>query len=422
MQNKKWLSMLVAFVVSIGLWFYVVTVENPIKETTLYNVPVSFSGQELLREDYNLLIVDNNVLSGVEMTFSGKISDLNKLQQNKSEMELVIDITHLRNTQEYTLSYDIGDVAFPAAVSAQDVSLTLKSPNAINVTLGKLASKTVPVQVQQNVTPREGFVAGRLTQNYNEITVEGPEDVIKQITGAQALFERENVDQSITANVPLILLDAQGNVIEDSSVTSSVAEIEVSLPVFMYKDVPLEISVIDGGGAAEKDVAIDIDPQVIRLSGDATVLESIQSIKLPNIDLAGLMTNDEIVTKTIPIPEGCNNLSGELEADVSVKIKNKAIRTINVSSSSFQKKELPADMDVKYNTTTLAVTIRANEADIDQITEDNIRVVVDFSGMSTAMANNVSVPATIYIDGFEGAGAVGNTAYTVNLDIVSAGS
>lgn len=422
MQNKKWLSLLVSFVVAIGLWFYVVTVENPIKETTLYNVPVQFSGLELLREDYELLITDSNVLSGVEMTFSGKISDLNKLQQNKSEVALVLDVTHLRNTQAYSLSYDIGDVKLPASVSSSDVSLMIKIPHTVNVTLGKLARKTIPVMVQQNVSPEEGFVTGRLTQNYEEITVEGAEDVIKRISKATANLDRENVGQTVTANLPLVLLDEDSNVVEDPSVTMSVSEIEVSLPVYLYKEVPLEVSVIDGGGATIDDVVVEIEPKTVRLSGDAAQLETIQSIKLTNIDLASLMTNDEIVKRTITIPENCNNLSGDLEAEISVKIKNKAIRTINVSSSNFQKKELPVELDVKYNTTTLAVTIRANEADISQITEDNIRVVVDFAGMSTALANNVSVPATIYVDGFEGAGAVGNTAYTVNLDIVSAGS
>lgn len=422
MQNKKWITMLVALVVSVGLWFYVVTVENPIKEITLYNVPVSFSGVELLREDYDLLVVDSNVLSGVELTFSGKISDLNKLQQNKSEIELSVDISHLRNTQKYTLSYDLANVDLPSNVSGQGLSLTTKFPSAVSITLGKLASKTIPVEVQQNVLLEEGFTAGRLSQNYEEIVVEGPESVIKQITSAKTMLERENVGQTITATLPIMLVDGNGNVVEDSSVTASASEIEVTLPVLLYKDVPLEAPVIEGGGAAEKDVTVEISPKSVRLSGDAAVLESLQSIRLSNIDLAGLMTNDEVVTRTINIPEGCTNLSGELEAQVSVKIKNKAIRKYLISSSSFQTMGLPAGSNIEYKTTTLHVTVRANEADIDQITEENLRVVVDFSGMSATVSNNVSVPVRVYIDGFEGAGVVTDVEHTVMLDILSLGN
>ena len=70
MQNKKWLSLLCAIVVSLGLWVYVVTVENPEGSITIYNIPVTFSGEDLLREDYDLLITVSNVAAGVVLSFN----------------------------------------------------------------------------------------------------------------------------------------------------------------------------------------------------------------------------------------------------------------------------------------------------------------------------------------------------------------
>lgn len=419
MQNKKWISMLVAFVVSVVLWFYVVTIENPVKEVTLHNVPVTFNGETELREDYKLLVVDSNVLSGAELTFSGKISDLNKLQQNKSDVELVLDISHLRNTQEYPLSYDIGDITIPASLSAQDISLVNHAPDVISITLGKLASKTIPVDVQQIVSLADGFTAGGLTKNYEEVVVEGPEEIVKSVSSARAVLERENVGQKITATLPLELLDSNGEPVTDPSLSVSADAVEVTMPVFLYKDVPLEATVVEGGGATTEDVTIDIEPRTIRLSGEASVLEGITSVKLSSsIHLSTLMTNEEVVTRTITIPEGCTSLSGELEAQVSVKIQNKAIKKLIISSTSFQELALPSDRKVSYKTTALPVTIRASEADIDLITEDNLRVVVDFSGMTSSVGSNVSMPVRIYIDGFEGAGVIGDTEYSVLLDIV----
>lgn len=410
--------MLIAFVVSVAMWFYVVTIENPVKEVTLHNVPVTFTGEATLREDHKLLVVDSNVLSGVELTFSGKISDLNKLQQNKSEVQLMLDISHLRNTQTYPLSYDIGDVTIPASLSVQDVSLLDHTPDVISITLGKLASKTVPIDVQQTVSLADGFTAGGLTKNYEEVVVEGPEEIVKSISSARAVLERENVDQKITATLPLELLDANGETVSDPSLSVSAETVEVTMPVLLYKDVPLEATVVEGGGAVTDDVTIEIEPKTIRLSGEASVLEGITGVKLSSsIHLSTLMTNEETVNRTISIPEGCTSLSGELEAQVKVKIQNKAIKKLIISSTSFQELALPSDRKVTYKTTALPVTIRASEADIDQITEDNIRVVVDFSGMTSSVASNVSMPVRIYIDGFEGAGVIGDSEYSVLLDI-----
>ena len=67
MRNKKILSMLLAVVISLGIWLYVVLVENPEKTATLYNIPVTFSGEDVLREDYDLIIGSTNVESGVTL-------------------------------------------------------------------------------------------------------------------------------------------------------------------------------------------------------------------------------------------------------------------------------------------------------------------------------------------------------------------
>ena len=88
MQNKKFLSILISLVISVGLWVYVVTVENPVKELELHNIPVMFSGQEILQEDYSLMITDSNADNGVTLVFSGKMSDLRKLQDGRNEISV----------------------------------------------------------------------------------------------------------------------------------------------------------------------------------------------------------------------------------------------------------------------------------------------------------------------------------------------
>ena len=416
MQNRKWLSFLAAIVVSLGLWVYVVTVENPEGSTTIYNVPVTFSGQDLLREDYDLLITDSNIANGVELSFTGKRSVLNKLQENKAELLVTINVTYLRSAQTYSLSYDMTDLTLPSSVSAQDLVLNTKDPSAVSITLENQIKKTFPIVIQQNVRLQEGYMSDRLTQNYTEVVVEGPEKIIDQISKAQAVLERENVGQTITATLPLTLLDENNNAVDASSLTCSITEVEVTLPVLMYKDVPLEVPLIEGGGATKDDVVLDIKPETIRLSGEPAVLESITSIKLSNVDLSSLMTNNQTVTRTIVIPEGCTNISGEQEATVNIQIKNKGIRQMRISSSNFQYIGFSSDYGVNFKTTLLLVTIRADEKDIDQITEDNLRVVADFSAVEPA--DSVYVPVKIYIDGFEGAGVVAPEEYRILADII----
>ena len=104
MRNKKWLTMLLALVISVVVWVYIVTVENPEQKATLYNIPVTFSGEDILREDYSLIIAETNVESGVTLDFHGKLSELNKLREDKMELEVTVDVSRLRSANEFTFS------------------------------------------------------------------------------------------------------------------------------------------------------------------------------------------------------------------------------------------------------------------------------------------------------------------------------
>ena len=418
MQNKKWLSILLAAAISVGLWLYVVTIENPVEDRKISNIPVVFVGEEVLRDDYDLMITQSNVPAGISLTFVGKLADLNKLTENKSELALNIDVSNLRSANEYPLSFDIYDLKLPTAVSVQNLSLSLSEPKQVSIVLEDLAERTIPVKVSiEEVDVMEGYVPDRLVQNYSEIVVQGPVDSLDRVSYALAVLKRENVDQTITSTLSYQLIDENGESINDPNITSKVTEIEVTLPVLMYKDVPLDIAVIDGGGATGADTVIDIEPSTVRLSGDPKVLEGIQSIKLPSVDLASLMSNKEDVVRVITIPDDCTNLSGEQEATVSIQIKNKAIRQMRVSSNHFSFTGVPTTLQATARTNVLPITIRANEGDIDLIAEDNIRVVIDFSEVTlTQNATSMTMPAKIYVDGFVGAGAIG-AEYSVVVDL-----
>lgn len=417
MQNKKLLSFFLALLVSVGIWVYVVTVENPEGEDTIYNVPVLFSGEDVLREDYDLVITEDNVsANGVDLTFSGKRTDLKKLSELKNEMYVTIDIVRIRNVGEYRYSYTLSDITLPASVSSGSVQLADRFPAAVSLSVGRLKKKTVPVTVVTEVSLAEGFMQQPTQQNYDEIVIEGPEALIEQIVSAQVRLERENVDKTITATLPYALVTQDGTVITDDAITSDVNEIEVTLPVLMTKDIVLEVGFVDGGGATSADVNHTIDPVKVTLSGDSSVLSSVSSIKLPNIALSSLMSNNEEVTCVIPVPEGCTNVSGVDSAVVTVTISNKSIRSLK--ATNIQIINVPEGMEAVSKTTVLPVVLRVNAADADKLSEENLRVVADLSTVTIEGTGAITVPVTVYVDGMENVGAIG-PQYSIVVELTA---
>jgi len=120
----------------------------------------------------------------------------------------------------------------------------------------------------------------------------------------------------------------------------------------------------------------------------------------------------------ITTPDGCINLSGDQEAKVSIQIKNKSIRQMRISSNHYSYVGVPDGLQAVARTNVLPITIRANSSDIDLILEDNVRVVVDLTTVTlTETTTSMTVPVKIYVDGFEGVGIVGDTEYSVVVDI-----
>lgn len=92
MKKSKLITMAISLLAAICLWIYVVTVVNPEGTTTISNIPVTFSGAEVLREDQGL-VLSGDYQDMVTVSFTGKNSDMKKLEQNKEEISAVVDVS-----------------------------------------------------------------------------------------------------------------------------------------------------------------------------------------------------------------------------------------------------------------------------------------------------------------------------------------
>ena len=306
MKRSKLITMGISLLAAICLWAYVVTVVNPDGDTIISGIPVTFSGQEVLREDQGL-IIKGDYDDMVSVHFYGKNTDLKKLEQYKDEITAVVDVSKVRSVKEYQLSYQL---TLPNAVQASAVQVTDRNPSVITIQVEKLAKREIEVRGDfSGVEIAEGYLLESTSFDYDTVTVEGPESVVSTISCAQIVMNRTNVDKNITESVDYTLVDADGNAVDMSDLTTDVDSIEVELDVVKYKEVPLTVNFIDGGGATGADASVDIDPASITLAGDATVLDSVNTIVLGNVDL-GATENNAVLSFDIKIPNDAKNVSG----------------------------------------------------------------------------------------------------------------
>jgi YbbR domain-containing protein len=403
MQKSRLISIIISLLAAIGLWIYVVTIVNPVRNTTLTHIPVTFSGEDALRADQNLVITTGKD-STVSVNFYGKNSDLKKLEKNQSEITAVVDVSKIRTAKQYTMGYDL---QLPASVQDSVITISSRSPSLISFTVESYVTKSFEIKTDvTGVEVAAGYMLDSAKLDYDAVSVSGPESVVNSIAGAQVAVSKTNLDKTVTQKADYTLVDADGNPVDKTQLTTDIDSVEVTLSVVKYKEVPLDVEFIDGGGATASDVSMDINPSKITISGDSTVLDGINKIVLGNIDLSNT-DNNAVVSFQIIIPDGAKNVSGEQQASVTVKIKNKDTSVIRATNIAFI--GVPEGFDATSVTQLVQTKVRAASDEIRKISTADLRVVADMSEYT--QAGTYTVPVSILIDGYSDAGVIGD--YTI---------
>ncbi len=380
-HKSKLVSVILALICAFALWIYIVTVVNPEDSQVITNVPVLFSGEDALYQD-NSLVITKGGDSTVTITVYGKRSDVKKL--TRDSVSAVVDVSRIRNARDYSMSYDV-----QFATDLSDVNVE-RNPSRVSFTVENLATKSVEVKAALVGNISEGYLAQDWQYDFESVLVRGPQSVVDTISYAQVVLNRTDLNKTVTEILPYTLVDVDGNPVDMTMLRCDVEEIEVTLPVVMYREIPLDVSFIDGGGATSADVTCEIEPKTITLAGDSTVLEGINKINLGNIDLSSVDGSVEFVFPIV-LENDLINVSGEENATVTVSVHGLETKTAYISNSNFEYLNLPEGYEAAAKTAVLIVTLRGTEDALSQLNSSDLYAQADLAAYSKEGTYTVNV-------------------------------
>ena len=135
-------------------------------------------------------------------------------------------------------------------------------------------------------------------------------------------------------------------------------------------------------------------------------------ISLGEIDLSTYLEDQEMDLE-IKIPAGCENSSGYKTTKLTIRYHDLSTRSFavtNITSTGLSQTQRFDPI-----TTVVNVVLRGPEEDLEQVTEEDIRIVVDLREITSD--GTVTPTATVFVDGYSEVGAVGT--YTVTGKIIS---
>ncbi len=415
MTNKKKNKLLdskvfwavISLIASLFIWVYITGTQEEIITQSFNNVEVMLIGEDTLQATRGY-VVTNVSAETVSVKISGTRGNIGTL--SASDVKAVIDVSLTSSTgtltQYYTLTY-------PDNVNEDAVSLVSSNPQTISFDVTKMSSKSVPVEAKFVGSTAENYIAGEVEFEPKTIKVSGPESMLEKIDHIYAEMGGDDLTMTRTAEIPIVLIDKDGNTMESEGLEFDVPTVTVTIPISMMKEVPLYVQCVYGAGATEENTVISIEPNKIMISGDTEIVSGINRIDLATIDLTDFsLTHQD--TYLIPLPNGVENVTGVAQADVKIEITGVDTKVFTVTNISTR--NLPSGYTLEEITTqSLEVRIRAPQDVLDQLQPSNLSAVADLSDIT--QSGDMFVPVRIVVDGFTDAGAVGE--YNIGIKVRS---
>ncbi len=404
---KKWTTRLtnnlglkiLSLLFAIILWLSVTNYDNPEKTRTLY-IPVTMTEEQVVTNMGKVAKLKENS-TVVVIHVNGRRDKVDNLVS--SDFSATVDLSQLSD-------YESGDKQLSVEVEAKTPELKVMiekeqitysvKKNTVTITLEDRSEEQTYISSEIIGTPAEGYAIGDVHITPNLIKVTGPMSAVSQIDRIVASVNVDGLTEDFTVKAPLVMYDAQGNVITSSRITLSELSVTVTVQILGTKTVPVECETTGTPAEGYVFTGLEYAPTEITVKGSPFVLNNISKITIPGetMDLTGATANIENNIDITPyLEEAGVSLVRPEENKIAVKavIEQLETRTLELPVSALEVQNLPDDYEVSYGSTSVAVTVRGKRADMDVLTVDQLKAVINLRNLEPG---TYSVVVTVTLD------------------------
>lgn len=362
---------IVTLIIAIFLWSYVMSSTNPVRETEYRNINVNYTNTSELDRQGLVIMEPDQVKVNVRLT--GKKSDIDKFSKfGTGSIYAQVDLS----------GYSEGKVKVPITVGLLDqatgVSVLSFEPKEVLFNFDKIITKEVPVQVTLAGNLTEGYVTGDITIKPQRIMVSGPRTWINEVERAVGTIDLSGGKNDISMTVPVKIVDSTGE--EVRGIDKEQAVVDVILPVFNLKEVPVELVTTEELPEDYAITDIEITPSNVVLKGKD--LESIAKIYSKEVDIRTLIDNESIDLE-LQLPEGVSLLDVDQKIVLSYKVEQIVDKAISFSGQEIEVLNLENGLRLNetYQNQNYIVNINGFKSKLDSIEIEELKPQIDLEGL-----------------------------------------
>lgn len=304
---------LLAVIVSLGLWFVVNNINDPLERVRFNNIPVEILNEEQLTNGGKVYeIIDNTDTVNVEVT--GKRSILRYITKENIKASADMEKLTILDTVGIELSSTRNNAELEFKGSIDSVKLSIENMKRVQMIINTSTSGE----------PARGYIVGGVTPSQNIVQLSGPESVIDRVDHVEAIASIDGYSSDISTSVELKLYDAQGGDIKSKSIKMNISTVNVAVTILATKELPIDFALTDkpaqGYIANGNNKSV---PASVVIAGKKAVLDAMTKISVSDAALS-LEGRTEDLKATVNIkkylPAGTQFADSSYNGDVSVEI------------------------------------------------------------------------------------------------------
>lgn len=293
------------------------------------------------------------------------------------------------DSSTFRASVDLRDVdpgartaSLPVVVEAVDPRIQVLDfePRVIVVELDRVATKAVPIRAVLLNVPT-GFETGEPAVEGSTAIVRGPQSIVSRVTEAQAPVTIDGSGIDVNQLVTLVPVDEQGAAISSTvRVDVEPAQVRVRVPIFTdrrSKTLPVRPNVIGTPAAGFEVAAVEVDPAVVSVEGDANDLAGLDRADTQPIDVAGA-SSTVVQSVGLALPEGVQSLGS---GTVQVTIRLRPVTATRTFEAGLILDGARADRRYALSTDRVLVTIGGSVAELDRLSGSTLALTIDVTGL-----------------------------------------
>ena len=342
--NPNFRLMGVSLLLAVTLWYMINYFSDPAIRMTVNNVSVQLLHEEVIenRGDVYTVLDSTDVIPVV--TVQAKRSVIDKLESKN-----IIATADARMMEE--------DGSIPIVLTTDKYTSSIEritgSISSVLLRVEPLETKSMPLEVDAEGTPAEGYVLYETETEQNQVDISGPQSYVRSVGRAAARVDIGGAERSINSYPAITLYDEEGQEITSEEMAQrklhlNISSVKVTATIYQTKEVAItcgrEVPLADGYELVSDPAA---EPSSVLVAGAAGSLRGIDAIEIPSSDIASAPVSSNIhkqidlegyLPDGIVLPEG-----SETSVTVFVQVIKSAPQKSDESDTSATSEAVAAD-------------------------------------------------------------------------------